>query len=213
MKRKLDYMVVEGPIGVGKTTLAKRLAATFNTEPILELTMENPFLSRFYANQRAFALPTQLHFLFQRTRQIQSLRQPDIFKPAQVTDFLLEKDQLFANLTLDDDELSLYRQVYEKLSLDAPLPDLVIYLQAPTDDLMRRIFERGYDYERGIDRDYLQRVNDAYIEFFHYYNGAPLLIINTHDFDLVGRDKEYELLLEHMQSLSYGKHYFNPGNS
>ncbi len=213
MKRKLDYIVVEGPIGVGKTTLAKRLAATFNTEPILELTMENPFLSRFYANQRAFALPTQLHFLFQRARQIQSLRQPDIFKPAQIADFLLEKDQLFANITLDDDELSLYRQVYERLSLDAPLPDLVIYLQAPTDDLMRRIFERGYDYERGIDRDYLQRVNDAYIEFFHYYNGAPLLIINTHDFDLVGRDKEYELLLEHMQSLSYGKHYFNPGNS
>ena len=213
MKRKLDYIVVEGPIGVGKTTLAKRLAATFNTEPMLELTMENPFLSRFYANQRAFALPTQLHFLFQRARQIQSLRQPDIFKPAQIADFLLEKDQLFANLTLDDDELSLYRQVYERLSLDAPLPDLVIYLQASTDDLMRRIFERGYDYERGIDRDYLQRVNDAYIEFFHYYNGAPLLIINTHDFDLVGRDKEYELLLEHMQSLSYGKHYFNPGNS
>ena len=213
MKRKLDYIVVEGPIGVGKTTLAKRLAATFNTELILELTMENPFLSRFYANQRAFALPTQLHFLFQRARQIQSLRQPDIFKPAQIADFLLEKDQLFANLTLDDDELSLYRQVYEKLSLNAPLPDLVIYLQASTDDLMRRIFARGYDYERGIDRDYLQRVNDAYIEFFHYYNGAPLLIINTHDFDLVGRDKEYELLLEHMQSLSYGKHYLNPGNS
>lgn len=212
MNRYPDYIVVEGPIGVGKTTLAKRLAGTFHSDLMLELTDDNPFLSRFYADRRTFALPTQLCFLLQRARQIQNLRQTDMFRPVQVSDFLLEKDKLFANIVLDDDELSLYQQVYEKLALDAPRPDLVIYLQAPPEVLLRRVSERGHDYEKQIDRAYMQRVNNAYIEFFHYYNDAPLLIVNTDDFDLVGGDREYQLLLEQIRGPAHGRHYFNPGS-
>ncbi|MEM6998751.1 MAG: deoxynucleoside kinase [Pseudomonadota bacterium] len=205
-----DYIVVEGPIGVGKTTLAKRLAKTFNTELMLELAAENPFLPRFYNDPKSVALPTQLSFLFQRVKQIESLRQTDMFKPVQVSDFLIEKDKLFASVTLDDDELSLYNQVYERLTIDAPEPDLVIYLQAPLDILMQRIIERGHDYERPISRNYVKKISDAYIEFFYYYSSSPLLIVNTNDFDLSGNDRDYELLLEHISQLPPGKHYFNP---
>lgn len=205
-----DYIVVEGPIGVGKTTLAKRLAKTFNTELMLELAAENPFLPRFYVDPKSVALPTQLFFLFQRAKQIESLRQTDMFKPVQVSDFLIEKDKLFASVTLDDDELALYNQVYERLTLDAPIPDLVIYLQAPIDVLMQRIIERGHDYERPINRSYLKKISEAYVEFFYYYTTSPLLIVNTNDFDLSGSDKDYTLLLEHIRQLQPGKHYFNP---
>lgn len=205
-----DYIVVEGPIGVGKTTLAKRLAKTLGTELMLELAAENPFLPRFYADPKSVALPTQLSFLFQRAKQIESLRQTDLFKPVQVSDFLIEKDKLFASITLDDDELALYHQVYDRLTLDVPVPDLVIYLQAPIDILMQRIIERGHDYERPINRAYLKKVSDAYIEFFYYYTTSPLLIVNTDDFDLSDNDKGYELLLEHIKYLPPGKHYFNP---
>ena len=164
-----DYIVVEGPIGVGKTTLAKRLAGTFNTDLMLEMPVENPFLPRFYQNPRSVALPTQLYFLFQRMRQIEALKQTDLFKPVQVADFLIEKDRLFANITLDDDELALYQQVYERLTLEAPVPDLVIYLQAPVDVLMQRVLERGHDYERMIEKSYLQKIADGYVEFFYHY--------------------------------------------
>ncbi len=208
-----DYIVVEGPIGVGKTTLAKRLAKTFNTELMLELAAENPFLPRFYSDPKSVALPTQLYFLFQRARQIEALRQTDMFKPVQVSDFLIEKDKLFASVTLDDDELSLYHQVYDRLTLDAPVPDLVIYLQAPIDTLMQRIIERGHDYERLINRSYLKKISEAYIEFFYYYSTSPLLIVNTNDFDLSGNDRDYSLLLEHIKRLAPGKHYFNPKQS
>ena len=138
-KQHPDYIVVEGPIGVGKTTLAKRLAESFNTELMLELAVDNPFLSRFYADPKTVALPTQLFFLFQRAKQIESLRQRDMFRPVQVSDFLIEKDKLFASITLDSDELMLYQQVYEKLTIDVQSPDLVIYLQAPIETLMKRI--------------------------------------------------------------------------
>lgn len=208
-----DYIVVEGPIGVGKTTLAKRLAKTFNTELMLELATENPFLPRFYSDPKSVALPTQLYFLFQRAKQIESLRQTDMFKPVQVSDFLMEKDKLFASVTLDEDELFLYNQVYDKLTLDAPEPDLVIYLQAPLDTLMQRIVERGHDYERPINRSYLKKISEAYIEFFYYYSTSPLLIVNTVDFDLSGNEKDYNLLLEHIRHLPPGKHYFNPKES
>jgi deoxyadenosine/deoxycytidine kinase len=204
--------VVEGPIGVGKTTLAKRLAKTFNTELMLELATENPFLPRFYADPKSVALPTQLYFLFQRAKQIESLRQTDMFKPVQVSDFLMEKDKLFASVTLDEDELFLYNQVYDKLTLDAPEPDLVIYLQAPLDILMQRIIERGHDYERPINRAYLKKISEAYIEFFYYYSTSPLLIVNTDDFDLSGNERHFQLLLEHIKQLPPGKHYFNPIN-
>ena len=208
-----DYIVVEGPIGVGKTTLAKRLAKTFNTELMLELATDNPFLPRFYSDPKSVALPTQLYFLFQRAKQIESLRQTDMFKPVQVSDFLMEKDKLFASVTLDEDELFLYNEVYDKLTLDAPEPDLVIYLQAPLDVLMQRIIERGLDYERPINRNYVKKISDAYIEFFYYYTSSPLLIVNTDDFDLSNSNKDFELLLDQIQNISPGKHYFNPKES
>ncbi len=212
-KRHPDYIVVEGPIGVGKTTLAKRLAKKFNTELMLELATDNPFLPRFYSDPKSVALPTQLYFLFQRAKQIESLRQTDMFKPVQVSDFLMEKDKLFASVTLDEDELFLYNEVYDKLTLDAPEPDLVIYLQAPLDVLMQRIIERGLDYERPINRNYVKKISDAYIEFFYYYTSSPLLIVNTDDFDLSNSNKDFELLLEQIQNISPGKHYFNPKES
>lgn len=212
-KRHPDYIVVEGPIGVGKTTLAKRLAKTFNTELMLELATDNPFLPRFYSDPKSVALPTQLYFLFQRAKQIESLRQTDMFKPVQVSDFLMEKDKLFASVTLDEDELFLYNQVYDKLTLDAPEPDLVIYLQAPLDVLMQRIIERGLDYERPINRNYVKKISEAYIEFFYYYTSSPLLIVNTDDFDLSNSNKDFELLLDQIQNISPGKHYFNPKES
>jgi len=212
-KRHPDYIVVEGPIGVGKTTLAKRLAKKFNTELMLELATDNPFLPRFYSDPKSVALPTQLYFLFQRAKQIESLRQTDMFKPVQVSDFLMEKDKLFASVTLDEDELFLYNEVYDKLTLDAPEPDLVIYLQAPLDVLMQRIIERGLDYERPINRNYVKKISDAYIEFFYYYTSSPLLIVNTDDFDLSNSNKDFELLLDQIQNISPGKHYFNPKES
>lgn len=205
-----DYIVVEGPIGVGKTTLAKRLAKTFDTELMLELAAENPFLPRFYSDPKSVALPTQLFFLFQRAKQLESLRQTDMFKSVQVSDFLIEKDKLFASVTLDDDELALYHQVYDRLTLDSPVPDLVIYLQAPTDILMQRIIERGHDYERPMNRNYLKKISETYVEFFYHYTTAPLLIVNTNDFDLSGNDRDYNLLLEHIKHLPPGRHYFNP---
>ena len=205
-----EYIVVEGPIGVGKTTLAQRLAATFKTDLILELASENPFLPRFYKDPLAAALPTQLHFLFQRARQIESLRQTDMFRPARVTDFLIQKDRLFAEVTLNKDELQLYYQVYNHLTLEAPVPDLVIYLQASIDTLVKRVRERGIDYERNIEEGYLQRIANAYIEFFYHYSDSPLLIVNTEDFNLATGSRDFNLLLKYIRELPPGRHYFNP---
>ncbi len=210
MKDSPDYIVVEGPIGVGKTTLATKLAKTFKTELMLELADENPFLTRFYTDPKSVALPTQLFFLFQRAKQLEELRQTDMFKPVQVSDFLIEKDKMFASINLDDDELALYHQVYERLTLDVPVPDLVIYLQAPVDVLMRRIRERGRAFESPVTRSYLKKISDAYIEFFYHYSMSPLLIVNTQDFDLSDNEKDYDLLLEHIRKLQPGRHYFNP---
>lgn len=205
-----DYIVVEGPIGVGKTTLAQRLAATFKTDLMLEQAADNPFLPRFYKDPQAAALPTQLHFLFQRARQIESLRQTDMFRPARVTDFLIQKDRLFAEVTLSKDELELYYQVYNHLTLEAPVPDLVIYLQAPVDTLFKRVRERGIDYEKNINETYLQRVANAYIEFFYHYNDSPLLIVNTEDFNLATGSGDFNVLLNYIRELPPGRHYFNP---
>ncbi len=205
-----DFIVVEGPIGVGKTSLARRLADTFGTELLLEGAEANPFLDRFYANPRQAALPTQLFFLFQRARQIQEMRQGDIFQTVRIADFLIDKDHLFARLTLDDDELRLYEQVYNQLTLDAPRPDLVIYLQAPAEVLMDRIMRRGVRYEQMITFEYLQRVVDAYARFFHFYNTAPLLIVNASEIDPINNDQDFSALLKRVREINSGRHYFNP---
>ncbi len=205
-----DYIVVEGPIGVGKTTLAKRLAETFDTDLMLELPAENPFLARFYQDRKNAALPTQLYFLFQRAKQMGALMQADMFRPVQVSDYLLQKDRLFAELNLDEDEFKLYQQVYNQLTIDSPVPDLVVYLQAPVETLMNRIIKRGIDYEKFIDDEYLTKISDAYIDFFYHYSDSPLLIVNTEDFDVESKPYDYQLLLEHICTLRSGRHYFNP---
>ncbi len=205
-----EFIVIEGPIGVGKTTLARRLAETMNTDLLLESAADNPFLPRFYEDPRSVALPTQLHFLFQRARRIESLRQTDMFRPALVADFLVQKDRLFAQVTLNDDELDLYYQVYNRLTIEAPSPDLVIYLQASVDTLLRRVHGRGNEYEKRISEEYLQNITDAYVNFFYNYDQSPLLIVNTHDFNLADDDRNYQILLEYIQDLSPGRHYFNP---
>ena len=205
-----SFIVVEGPIGVGKTTLARRLADTFGSELLLEGAEENPFLERFYEDPRAGALPTQMFFLFQRAQQLQELRQADMFEPVRVADFMMEKDRMFAHLTLDEDELRLYDQAYEHVTLDAPLPDLVIYLQAPVRVLGERISRRGRAGEQYISDEYLEQVADSYARFFHSYTSSPLLIVNATEIDLVKGDDDYEALLRQIRSVTSGRHYYNP---
>lgn len=204
------FIAVEGPIGVGKTTLTRHLAKSFNYELLLENADDNPFLERFYADPKAAALPTQLHFLFQRSKQIESLRQNDMFQPVRVADFLIDKDPLFASVTLDDDELRLYQQVYNQLTIDAPTPDLVIYLQAPNEVLHQRIAQRGIEAERTITTEYLDKLNDAYMNFFHYYDRAPLLIVNAAELDLANNPDHYAQLVDYMLNIKSGRHYYNP---
>jgi len=204
------YIAVEGCIGVGKTTLARNIARLFNYDMLLEQPEENPFLERFYRDPKSTALPTQLFFLFQRANQLQNLKQDDIFEPVRVADFLIEKDQLFARVTLDDDELNIYRQVYDKLVINAPQPDLVIYLQAPLDVLLDRIRHRGISAEQHISADYLKALNNAYTEFFHFYDGAPLLIVNAKDLNLAKNRDHFKQLVEYILTIKSGRHYYNP---
>ena len=205
-----NYIAVEGAIGVGKTTLTQNLATTFEYETLLEMPQENPFLERFYADPKPNALPTQLYFLFQRIKQLKEIKQRDMFHPVRVADFLLEKDPIFAQVTLDDDELELYQMVYEQLSLDAPKPDLVIYLQAPTEILKQRIRKRGLNSERHIESDYLARLNDAYASFFHYYQSSPLLIVNATEVNFATNQQHYADLVRYILTLKTGTHYSNP---
>jgi len=205
------YIAVEGPIGVGKTSLAKRLAKSFNYEILLEQSEENPFLERFYHDPKQMALATQLFFLFQRAQQIQDLRQDDMFEPVRVADFLMEKDRLFARQNLDNDEFTLYEKVYEHLTIDAPRPDLVIYLQAPVDTLVERIQKRGIEAEQLIEQQYLENLINAYTEFFHYYDESTLLVVNSSEIDLVNSDEDYEQLLDFILTTRKGsRNYFNP---
>ena len=205
-----SFIAIEGSIGVGKTTLAKKLAASFNYSILLEEAEENPFLEKFYQRRKQVALATQLFFLFQRAQKIQDMRQTDIFEPARVTDFLIEKDPLFARINLDRDEYQLYDKVYKQLTIDAPKPDLVIYLQASTDVLLSRIENRGLAIERSIDRGYLERLNEVYSEFFLYYDDAPLLIVNASEIDLANNTGDYKDLVNYLLDIRSGRHYFNP---
>ena len=204
------YIVVEGPIGVGKTTLARRLAASLGGEALLEAPEENPFLPRFYEDPGTTALATQLFFLLQRVRQIEVLRQADMFAAVRVGDFMIEKDRLFAELTLDPDEFALYRRVYEQIAGEAVAPDLVICLQAPVDVLLRRIAVRGIPYEDSMDPRYLERVAAAYTHFFHRYEAAPLVIVNAAEIDFTHDGADYDLLFDKLRSISGGRHYLNP---
>ena len=204
------YIAVEGPIGVGKTTLARRLAEAFNYQVLLEDAHENPFLERFYQNRKEAALATQLFFLFQRSQKFADLRQTDIFEPVRVSDFLIDKDPLFARINLDPDEFSLYEKVFQQLTIDAPRPDLVIYLQASPDRLLERILTRGVSSERRIDREYLEQINEVYSEFFLYYDAAPLLIVNANEIDLSQGYEDFAQLVDYLLDIRSGRHYFNP---
>jgi len=204
------YVAVEGPIGAGKTTLATRLAETFKYPLLLEPASDNPFLDRFYREGRKHALPTQLFFLLHRADQIAKLAGPDLLGPTVISDFLIEKDRLFAELTLDKNELALYEQIYKNLMLDPPAPDLVIYLQAPISVLLERIRERGIASEQHIDSDYLITLSDAYTDFFHFYDQAPLLIVNAEEADFSHNDSHFDALLDQVIQMNSVRQYFNP---
>tara|TARA_Y100000768_G_scaffold34674_1_gene22685 strand:+ start:12760 stop:13425 length:666 start_codon:yes stop_codon:yes gene_type:complete len=204
------YIAIEGPIGVGKTTLANKIAESFNYDAFLEQPAENPFLKNFYRNPSQSALATQLFFLFQRMQQIQDLKQRSLFENVRVADFLIEKDRLFAEVTLSNEEMILYDKVYEHITIDAPSPDLVIYLQAPIEILKERITKRGNINEQYLTLDYLERLNDAYSRFFLDYNAAPLLIINAADINLESSEDDYEALITMIMSNPKGKNFINP---
>ena len=207
---KYPYIVIEGPIGSGKTTLAQMLADKFNAQLLSEKAEANPFLPRFYQDAQRYALPTQLFFLFQRSRQISDLNQRDMFTKPTVADFFLEKDPLFARLNLDEEEYTLYHQIYTHLQLKSSKPDLVIYLQTPVDELAERIEERNVSYEQEIPREYIERLADAYSEFFHTYDASPVLIVNNEKLNIIKDAAALDLLVERIGQIKSSREYFNP---
>ena len=209
LSSRYRYVVVEGPIGAGKTSLATKLAQHYVAHTLLEQPESNPFLERFYRNQARYALPTQLFFLFQRVQQLGDVTQLDLFRTSVVADFLLEKDPLFARLTLADDELKLYEQIFAQLKPQAPLPDLVIYLQAPPDTLVERVLRRGNPIESGISETYLRALSDSYTQFFHRYDDAPVLMVNTEHLNPIERAEDFELLLSRVDKMRGRREYFN----
>ncbi|HEX5639735.1 MAG TPA: deoxynucleoside kinase [Burkholderiaceae bacterium] len=206
---KYRYVVIEGPIGAGKTSLSRRLAERAGAHMLLEQPQDNPFLERFYRDSARYALPTQMFFLFQRVQQLTELNQLDLFQSAVVSDFLLEKDRLFARLTLADDELRLYEQMHDQLRPGTASPDLVIYLQARPETLVERVSRRGNPIESGISETYLRALADSYTRFFHAYDAAPVLIVNTEHLNPVDRDEDFELLLDRIDRLRGRREYFN----
>ena len=209
MAERFRYIVIEGPIGVGKTSLAKKLALDFDSELLLEKAEDNPFLARFYKSPSQYALSTQLHFLLQRAQQVQDFRQADMFQGSRIADFMVDKDRLFAQMTLNSDELELYQQIYTHLTLDAPRPDLVIYLQAPLATLRERIAHRGIGYEQQIRDEYLLRLCESYTRFFYDYDDSPLLTVNAQSVDLINNAEDYQAMLDKINDIHSGRHYFN----
>ena len=208
---KYRYIVVEGPIGVGKTSLAKRLAEHAGARTLLERPEENPFLVRFYEDPARYALQTQLFFLFQRLNEVRDLAQLDMFQSRTVSDYLFEKDALFARLNLSDDEYQLYQAIYQRLAPQAPTPDLVIYLQASTEALISRVHRRGHRHERAIQDEYLTRLADSYGEFFHHYAEAPVLVVNSENLNFADNADDFQLLVERIGRMRSQREYFNVG--
>ena len=202
---------MEGPIGAGKTSLARRLALRFTADLLLELPEENPFLSRFYQDMARFALPTQLFFLFQRARLLEPLAQPDMFGRPVVGDFLLDKDPLFARITLSADEMALYQKIYEALRPRSPSPDLVVYLQAQPATLIERVRRRAKGYEKPVSEEYLALLAESYARFFYHYNAAPVLIVNSDNLNFVERDADFELLVSRLRGMKSRREFFNLG--
>lgn len=208
---KYRFIVVEGPIGVGKTSLARRLSERMGATTLLERPEQNPFLARFYQDMARYALPTQLFFLFQRIGQLRELSQMDMFKSLTVSDFLLDKDPLFARLTLSGEELHLYQTIYDTLKPQAPRPDLVIYLQAQSDTLIERVRQRATGYERPISEEYLALLADSYSRYFYHYDGSPVLIVNSERLNFVRNDGDLDLLIGRIEAMRGGREFFNLG--
>jgi deoxyguanosine kinase len=208
---KYKYIVVEGPIGAGKTTLARKIAERSGAQTMLEMPQENPFLEKFYRDSARYALPAQMFFLFQRINQLRDLAQADLFNGPVASDFLLDKDPIFARLTLGDDEFNLYRQLYEQLRPQAPVPDLVIYLQAQPETLVERVKKRGIPMESGISETYLYLLCESYSRFFYHYDTAPLLIVNNEHLNPVERDEDFDLLMSRIENMRGKREFFNLG--
>ena len=208
---KYRYVVVEGPIGVGKTSLARRLAEHYEATALLEKPEENPFLARFYENPERHALSTQLFFLFQRIDEVRDLAQMDLFRTSTVTDYLFDKDVLFARLNLSDDEFALYQNIYRNLAPQAAAPDLVIYLQASPEALAERVHRRANPYEQLIADSYLERLAQAYSDFFYHYDTAPVFIVNSENLNFVDSDEDFALLLQRIEGMRGPREFFSRG--